>query len=232
VATERAIAPARTDNALTLATALAKTRVCDSTGLMAMLRSPPMRLSLFALALLLGACASAPPRPPIAAASGASAAAAPVSEARTPPAPALPDDRAADVVLTAMAFLDTPYRLGGNSVEQGFDCSGFTRHVYAKTLGLALPRRSEDQAGARALRPVERAALASGDLVFFNTLKRGFSHVGIYLGDGKFIHAPRSGSAVRVENMRNSYWAPRFDGARRVALAAAPETATHSPSAQ
>jgi cell wall-associated NlpC family hydrolase len=156
---------------------------------------------------LLGGCASVPPAPP-------------PPEARPAP-PALPAERAADVVLTAMSFLDTPYRRGGNSAEQGFDCSGFTRHVYAQTLALALPRRSEDQARWQALREVERAALTPGDLVFFNTLQRTFSHVGIYLGDGKFIHAPRSGAAVRVEDMRNGYWAPRFDGARRVALAAA-----------
>jgi cell wall-associated NlpC family hydrolase len=166
-----------------------------------------MRLApaCLAVAVLLAGCASAPPAPP-------------PPEARPAP-PALPAERAADVVLTAMSFLDTPYRRGGNSVEQGFDCSGFTRHVYAQTLTLSLPRRSEDQARWATLREVDRAALSAGDLVFFNTLKRAYSHVGIYLGDGKFIHAPRTGSAVRVEDMRNSYWAPRFDGARRVALA-------------
>jgi len=123
--------------------------------------------------------------------------------------------RAADVVFTAMAFLDTPYRYGGNSAEQGFDCSGFTRHVFAQTLAVTLPRRAEEQAASRALRGIERDELVPGDLVFFNTLKRTYSHVGIYLGEGRFIHAPRSGSAVRVEDMRTAYWATRFDGARR-----------------
>jgi cell wall-associated NlpC family hydrolase len=154
---------------------------------------------LLAAAALLGGCAT--PRPP--------------------PAAVLPAQHAADVVFTAMAFLDTPYRLGGTSAEQGFDCSGFTRHVFAQTLGLPLPRRAEEQAQSRQLQGVERASLAPGDLVFFNTLQRPFSHVGIYLGDGRFIHAPRTGAAVRVEDMRGRYWSPRFDGARRVALAAA-----------
>ena len=127
--------------------------------------------------------------------------------------------RAADVVFTAMGFLDTPYAYGGNTAQQGFDCSGFTRHVFAQTLSLALPRRAEQQAQARQLRSIERSDLAPGDLVFFNTLQRAYSHVGIYVGDGRFIHAPRSGSAVRVDDMRGSYWASRFDGARRVAAA-------------
>jgi len=167
-----------------------------------------MRLAtLVCIAAALAGCASRPPAP---AASAPAVQAAPQAE--------LPNQRAADVVLTAMGFLDTRYTLGGNSVEQGFDCSGFTRHVYAQVFGLPLPRRSEDQAQARTLRGVERDALAPGDLVFFNTLKRSFSHVGIYLGNGKFIHAPRTGSSVRVEDMRLAYWARRFDGARRLAL--------------
>jgi cell wall-associated NlpC family hydrolase len=166
-----------------------------------------MRLvALVCIAAALAACASRPPVP---------AASAPA--AQTAPQPELPNQRAADVVLTAMGFLDTRYSLGGTSVEQGFDCSGFTRHVYSQVFGLPLPRRSEDQAQARTLRGIDRDALAPGDLVFFNTLQRSFSHVGIYLGDGKFIHAPRAGSAVRVENMRLAYWARRFDGARRLA---------------
>jgi cell wall-associated NlpC family hydrolase len=164
-------------------------------------------VALVCLAAVLAGCASPPPAPP----------AAP-PRAAIAPQPELPNQRAADVVFTAMAFLDTRYSLGGNSVEQGFDCSGFTRHVFAQTFGVPLPRRAEEQAQARMLRGIDRDALAPGDLVFFNTLKRSFSHVGIYLGDGKFIHAPRTGSAVRVEDMRVAYWASRFDGARRVAL--------------
>ena len=124
--------------------------------------------------------------------------------------------RASDLVMSALNFLGVPYRFGGESEEQGFDCSGFTRHVFELTLGLVLPRRSNEQATAAGLVAVPRDELAPGDLVFFNTLRHAFSHVGIYVGDGKFIHAPRTGSTVRVEDMRGSYWARRFDGARRV----------------
>ena len=115
-----------------------------------------------------------------------------------------------------MNFIGVPYRFGGDSEEEGFDCSGFTRHVFALTLGLMLPRRSDEQASADELVDIDRDELAPGDLVFFNTLRRAFSHVGIYVGGGRFIHAPRTGSEVRIEDMRSSYWARRFDGARRL----------------
>ncbi len=124
-------------------------------------------------------------------------------------------DKASDMVLSAMNFLGVPYRRGGNSAENGFDCSGFTRHVFEMSLGLVLPRRVDDQASAPGLLKVGRDELKPGDLVFFNTLKRTFSHVGIYIGDGKFIHSPRSGGEVRVEDMRYAYWSKRFTGARR-----------------
>jgi cell wall-associated NlpC family hydrolase len=123
--------------------------------------------------------------------------------------------KASDMVLTAMNFLGVPYRRGGNSAEHGFDCSGFTRQVFELSLGLLLPRRVDEQAHAAGLVAVKRNDLEPGDLVFFNTLRRTFSHVGIYLGDGKFIHAPRPGGEVRVEDMRFAYWAKRFTGARR-----------------
>lgn len=124
-------------------------------------------------------------------------------------------DKASDMVLSAMNFLGVPYRRGGNSAEHGFDCSGFTRHVFEMSLGLVLPRRVDDQASAPGLLKVGRDELKPGDLVFFNTLRRTFSHVGIYIGDGKFIHSPRSGGEVRVEDMRYAYWSKRFTGARR-----------------
>ena len=131
-------------------------------------------------------------------------------------------DRSSDMVISAMNFLGVPYRRGGSSEETGFDCSGFTRHVFEKSLGLVLPRRVDDQASAQGLVPVSRDELRPGDLVFFNTLKRTFSHVGIYVGDGKFIHAPRTGSAVRVEDMRYAYWSQRFTGARRAGATVEP----------
>lgn len=127
-------------------------------------------------------------------------------------------DAAAELVIAAMNFLDRPYRSGGHSVDTGFDCSGFTRHLFGQTLGIALPRRVDDQAHDRALSQVPREALRAGDLVFFNTLRRTFSHVGIYVGDGRFIHAPRSGAQIRVESLSSAYWAHRFTGARRAVV--------------
>ncbi len=134
-------------------------------------------------------------------------------------------DKASDMVITAMNFLGVRYRHGGNSVDSGFDCSGFTRQVFEISLGLVLPRRVDEQAKARGLVAVKRDELRPGDLVFFNTLKRTFSHVGIYVGDGKFIHAPKPGGEVRVEDMRFVYWAKRFTGARRAEPSQDPSTA-------
>ena len=124
-------------------------------------------------------------------------------------------DKASDMVLTAMNFLGVRYKRGGNTAASGFDCSGFTREVFETSLGLVLPRRVDQQARAPGLVPVKRDDLQPGDLVFFNTLRRTFSHVGIYIGDGKFVHAPKPGGEVRVEDMRFVYWAKRFTGARR-----------------
>ncbi len=138
---------------------------------------------------------------------------------------AAPPHAGADLVLTALNFLGTPYRRGGNSAEHGFDCSGFTRHVAQQVLGLTLPRRADEQARRAGLERVPRHELAPGDLVFFNTLRRSFSHVGIYVGEGRFVHAPARGSAVRVESLEGRYWARRFDGARRL-VAAVSQAAT------
>jgi hypothetical protein len=127
-------------------------------------------------------------------------------------------ERAADLTLAAVNFIGTPYRWGGTSADDGFDCSGFTRHVFELALGLVLPRRSDEQARAAGLQPVARDQLEPGDLVFFNTLRRSFSHVGIYIGDGRFVHAPRRGAAVRIESLQGPYWAKRYNGARRATL--------------
>jgi cell wall-associated NlpC family hydrolase len=134
-------------------------------------------------------------------------------------------DGASEMVRTAMNFLGVPYRRGGSD-ESGFDCSGFTRHVFELSLGLELPRRSDEQAKAAGLLPIKRGELKPGDLVFFNTLKRTFSHVGIYIGDDKFIHSPRTGAEVRVENMQLAYWNKRYNGARRAETIAAHAPAT------
>ena len=108
-------------------------------------------------------------------------------------------DRASDLVVTAMGFLGVPYRRGGTTAETGFDCSGFVRAMYEKTIGLVLPRRANEQAAAT--QKIDKKDLQPGDLVFFNTMRRAFSHVGIYVGEGKFIHSPKPGAQVRVEDM-------------------------------
>jgi cell wall-associated NlpC family hydrolase len=119
-------------------------------------------------------------------------------------------DTASELVLSAMNFLGVRYKLGGNSVENGFDCSGFVGKVFSDALGFGMPRTAAEmsQMGEQ----VKINELKPGDLVFFNTMRRAFSHVGIY----QFVHAPSSGGVVRVEDMRISYWAARYDGARRV----------------
>lgn len=137
-------------------------------------------------------------------------------------------EKASSLVMSAMGFLGVPYKYGGNSVESGgFDCSGFVRAVYEQSLGKVLPRRASEQAAAT--QTIDRSELKPGDLVFFNTMKRAFSHVGIYVGEGKFIHAPRAGSQVRVEDMRMAYWQTRFNGARRVAPLAEPVASSPLP---
>jgi len=129
------------------------------------------------------------------------------------------------LVVHALGFLGVPYQLGGESAEEGFDCSGFVQAAFRQVMGLQLPRIARDQ--ARATQSIARSELAPGDLVFFNTLGRRYSHVGIYIGERRFVHSPRSGSSVRIERMDVRYWATRFNGARRVSayLPAAPEPA-------
>lgn len=120
-----------------------------------------------------------------------------------------------DVSMYAVSLVGTPYRLGGNSPQQGLDCSGFVGHVFRQTLGLQLPR--ESLAMSHAAQPLDRHELQPGDLVFFNTLNRAYSHVGIYLGDDRFVHASSSRTGgVMVSRLGDTYWRTRFDGARRV----------------
>jgi cell wall-associated NlpC family hydrolase len=140
----------------------------------------------------------------------------PVVEEAAPTLLARVRDGASDLVLQAMGHLGVRYRRGGDSTETGFDCSGFVRHVYSASLGLLLPRSADAQASSTSVVPIDRSELRPGDLVFFNTMRRTFSHVGIYIGDNRFIHSPRSGEEVRTESMATGYWARRFTGARRV----------------
>jgi cell wall-associated NlpC family hydrolase len=113
------------------------------------------------------------------------------------------------------SFLGIRYRMGGTGPESGgFDCSGLVRRVFGDALGLNLPRTAADM--AKLGDKVNRSELKPGDLVFFNTMRRTFSHVGIYLGDNRFLHAPSAGGVVRVEEINQNYWAKRFTGARRL----------------
>lgn len=123
-------------------------------------------------------------------------------------------DAVANVLAGALDLIGIRYRRGGTSPDTGFDCSGFVDHVFHQTLGLILPRSAREI--AKNSEKVPKDDLQPGDLVFFNTMRRAFSHVGIYLGEHQFVHAPASGGEVRVEDMRTSYWAKRFSGARRI----------------
>ena len=117
-------------------------------------------------------------------------------------------------VVQALEAVGIKYRYGGRSPETGFDCSGLIAHVFERAWGIALP------ASTAALRKVGTAVKAKelqpGDLVFYNTRNRPYSHVGIYLGEGRFVHAPRSGAHVRVESVETRYWRARFNGGRRL----------------
>ena len=114
----------------------------------------------------------------------------------------------------ALFTVGVRYHYGGSSPDTGFDCSGLVAHVYERAWGVALPRGTRAQRHLG--RAVRRADLQPGDLVFYNTRNRPFSHVGIYLGDGDFVHAPRQDQRVRVESLDNPYWRARFSGARRL----------------
>lgn len=140
-------------------------------------------------------CASLPPEPP-------ARDTGPMSQQR------------AEALLQTLLMLGVDYRYGGNSPQTGFDCSGLVAHVFREAYGIELPHnaRAQSEMGMR----VSLSELRSGDLVFYNTLNRPFSHVGIYLGDGRFVHAPKTGAQVRVEPIRGKYWMRRFDGARRI----------------
>lgn len=152
-------------------------------------------LPFFFLILLLGACAT-----------------------HLPPQEQIEQQSASEhmnnVALYAMSLADTPYRYGGNSSDSGFDCSGFVQHVYLNALGMKLPRTSTEM--SRMGKEPADGQLHPGDLVFFNTRQRAFSHVGIYVGEERFIHSPSSGKAITITSMRENYWQNRYNGARRI----------------
>ncbi|SCK27095.1 C40 family peptidase [Vogesella sp. LIG4] len=117
-----------------------------------------------------------------------------------------------EILLYTMSMLDIDYQFGGNNPEAGLDCSGLVAYIYKNAAGVSLPHNAAQIANLA--RPISNSQLRVGDLVFFNTLGRPFSHMGIYIGDGKFVHAPRSHSTIRVERLDNNYFAARYQGAR------------------
>ena len=121
---------------------------------------------------------------------------------------------ASQLAMQAVSMLGIHYKYGGNSPENGLDCSGLVRYVFKEALGKDLPRTAAEISHVG--QQVDPNNLRPGDLVFYNTLRRGFSHVGIYLGDNKFIHSPSRGGQVRIDSMDLSYWKRRFNGARRI----------------
>ena len=138
----------------------------------------------------------------------------PIAPVQEPAAAAPARAERSEALLQALLALGVDYKYGGKSPTTGFDCSGLVAHVYKEAWGIRLPpnTKAQSQAGF----PVSLAELQAGDLVFYDTLKQPYSHVGIYLGDGKFVHAPKTGAQVRVESVKSAYWAQRFSGARRI----------------
>lgn len=122
--------------------------------------------------------------------------------------------RSPELLLQTITAVGFDYQRGGKSMATGFDCSGLVAHVFKEAYGVLLPHNAKAQSERGRFVPVKD--LEAGDLVFFNTEKQPFSHVGIYLGDGRFIHAPKPGAVVRTESMQLTYWRTRFDGARRI----------------
>nr|WP_225561736.1 C40 family peptidase [Rhodanobacter sp. DHB23] len=164
-----------------------------------------MALTALAIALL-AACASAPRR------SGVAPSALANEPARAPDGQAT---AANDVLFRAMALVGTPYHWGGNTPAGGFDCSGLVDYIYRNATGLQLPRTSYEMADMDVRKVKRMAALVSGDLVFFGSRGR-ISHVGVYVGKGRFVHAPNSGGTVRLDDIDGPYWAEHFAFGRRV----------------
>ncbi|MGL4318627.1 MAG: C40 family peptidase [Pseudomonas sp.] len=157
------------------------------------------RFALLAFVALLTACAGNPPAPE-----------------PTNPFPIVSDGSADDVLISAIGLVGTPYRYGGNTPDSGFDCSGLIGYVYRNSAGIQLPRSTRQMIGVRAP-SVARDALQSGDLVFFATNGGGqVSHAGIYVGEGRFVHAPSSGGTVRLDSLYAAYWQKSFLSAKRV----------------
>jgi cell wall-associated NlpC family hydrolase len=181
-------------------------------------------LALFRLAALPGALAlfahaqaqSLPEQPwePVPSGLRASASIAALPAAAEPAAAAA--TRMEELLFRALSLVGVRYRPGGISPDTGFDCSGYVGYLFREVLAIHLPRTSDGL--GRFGTEVARDALQPGDLVFFNTMHRHFTHVGIYIGENRFVHAPASGGQVRTEDLNLQYWAARWDGARRISL--------------
>ncbi|EMU5227835.1 TPA: C40 family peptidase [Neisseria gonorrhoeae] len=130
-------------------------------------------------------------------------------------APARRAGNADELIGSAMGLLGIAYRYGGTSVSTGFDCSGFMQHIFKRAMGINLPRTSAEQARMGA--PVARSELQPGDMVFFRTLGGSrISHVGLYIGNNRFIHAPRTGKNIEITSLSHKYWSGKYAFARRV----------------
>jgi cell wall-associated NlpC family hydrolase len=180
----------------------------------------PLRASLLLASLLAGGCASLPRPPaseplPLPEAPAAAVEPLPLPDgALSAPSPAVAN-AGSDIALRALAHVGVRYRYGGNTPETGFDCSGLVRWVFRDLPEIQLPRASRDMSLMEAP-AVDPEALVAGDLVFFRISGRSVSHVGIYVGDGRFVHAPSRGGKVRVDRLGDHYWSRRYAGARRV----------------
>jgi cell wall-associated NlpC family hydrolase len=131
-------------------------------------------------------------------------------------------DGVQQIIDRAQDLIGIRYRRSGDKPQTGFDCSGFVGYVFREGVGLILPRASREI--SKAGTSVSKDELKAGDLVFFNTMRHAFSHVGIYLGDHLFVHAPRTGEAVRIDDLQEHYWARRYSGARRMSGSVASTT--------
>ena len=120
-----------------------------------------------------------------------------------------------DISIAALGLVDVPYRFGGNTPKGGFDCSGLIVYVYNKAVGIKLPRTIQQMSGQG--NSIDGQSPAPGDLVFFNTTGEKYSHAGIYVGQGRFVHAPSAGGTVRLDYITSPYWAAKFTEARRIA---------------
>jgi cell wall-associated NlpC family hydrolase len=167
-----------------------------------------MKIRIAAIGMLvLAGCASPPPRNAIERSPATAKLASPND---------ISSERARELALHALSQIGVRYRYGGSTPDEGFDCSGLVRYIYSRA-GIVMPRTTQAMSVIGV--PVTTDELEPGDLVFFDTRRRPFSHVGIYIGDQRFIHAPTSGGAVQLVDMRERYWRARYDGARRLAVA-------------